>query len=263
MAHPEVLRLDLVARRRAVLGYTFGMALYTLVIVALYPAFEHSSGLNNITKDSPTIAALFGAVGSITSPTGWLNVNLYANLFPLAVLLATIGYGAACLAGQDEDGTLAMVVTLPIPRRRITLEKVAAMILQAALIVVVVTAVMALGRVFHVAVGAAPLWGTSLGVLLLGIDLGLVALCAGALTGNRGTALGVASAVAAASYLISSLAPVVSWISPARFASLFYWSVGNDQLAAGLSPADLAVLVGAGAVLAVVAPLAFERLDLH
>jgi ABC-2 type transport system permease protein len=29
------------------------------------------------------------------------------------VLLLTIGYGAACLAGQDEEGTLALIATLP------------------------------------------------------------------------------------------------------------------------------------------------------
>jgi beta-exotoxin I transport system permease protein len=259
----DVTRLDLVRRRRAVLGYTLGAALYAFVIVALYPAFEHSTGLDNLTKNSPTIAALFGAVGSLTSPAGWLNVNLYANFFPLLVLLATIGYGASSLAGQDEDGTLATVVTLPIRRRRITVEKVLAMGAQAAAIVVVTTAVIALGHFFDITVTAGHLWGTSLGVLLLGIDLGLVALAVGAATGHSGTALGVASVVAAASYLISSLAPVVAWVRPARFASLFYWSVGNNQLSAGLSFGGLAVLVVAGLVLGALAVAAFERLDLH
>lgn len=259
----DVSRLDLVARRRAVLGYTLGTVLYAFVIVALYPAFEHSTSLDNLTKNSPTIAALFGAVGSLTSPAGWLNVNLYANFFPLLVLLATIGYGASCLAGQDEEGTLAMVVTLPIRRRRITLEKALSMAVQAAVIVVFTTAVIALGHFFDIAVSAVNLWGTSIGVLLLGIDLGLVALAVGAATGRRGTAIGVASAIAAASYLISSLAPVVAWIRPARFVSLFFWSVGNNQLTAGLSLGELTVLVVTGVVLGGVAIVAFERLDLH
>jgi ABC-2 type transport system permease protein len=242
---------------------TAGTALYAFVIVALYPSFEHSTGLDNLTKNSPTIAALFGAVGSLTSPAGWLNVNLYANLFPLLVLLATIGYGASCLAGQDEEGTLATVVTLPIRRRRVALEKVVAMGVQAAAIVVVTTAVLALGHFFDVTVSEGHLWGASLGVLLLGIDLGLVALAVGAATGRRGTALGVASGIAAASYLVSSLAPVVEWVRPARFASLFYWSVGNNQLNSGLSPGELAVLVVTGLVLAGLAVVAFDRLDLH
>jgi beta-exotoxin I transport system permease protein len=259
----DVTRLDLVARRRATLGYAIGTALYAFSIVALYPSFEHSSGLDNLTKNSPTIAALFGAVGSLTSPSGWLDVNLYANIFPLLVLLATIGYGAAAIAGQDEEGSLATVVTLPLPRRRIAVEKGLAMAVQAVVIVVVSTAVLALGRFFDLTVGAAHLWGTSLGVVLLGIDLGLLALGVGAATGRRGTALGVASGIAAASYLISSMAPVVGWIRPLRVASLFYWSVGDNQLRTGLSAGDLAVLVVTGLVLAGVAVAAFERLDLH
>ncbi|HVC71287.1 MAG TPA: ABC transporter permease subunit [Acidimicrobiales bacterium] len=259
----DISRLDLGARKRAVLGYTIGTALYALVIVALYPSFEHSTSLDNLTRDSPTMAALFGATGSLTSPAGWLNVNLYANIFPLLILLATIGYGASCLAGQDEEGTLAMTVTLPIPRRRITLEKVLAMAIQATLIVVVGTTVIAFGHFFDIAVSAAHLWGTSLGALLLGIDFGLVALTVGAATGRRGTALGLASAIAAASYLVSSLAPAVAWIRPARFASLFYWSVGDNQLTSGLTAGELVVLLGTAVVLIGLAVSAFKRLDLH
>jgi ABC-2 type transport system permease protein len=263
MMQADVAKLDLRLRRRVTLAYTLGMALYTFVIVAIYPSFEHSTSLDNLTKNSPTMAALFGAVGSLTSPSGWLNVNLYANLFPLVVLLATIGYGASCLAGADEDGTLGVVVTLPIRRWDITVQKVVTLSLQAALIVVVTAAVIAFGQLFDIHVGTASLLGASFGVLLLGIDLGLLALLIGALTGSRGVAIGIAAAVATASYLISSLASVVAWIHPTRIASLFYWSVGNNQLTSGLSLVDVFVLVITGIVLTVLSAAAFARLDLH
>ncbi len=259
----EVFRLDLGMRRRLLVVYALGMSLYALIIVVLYPTFEHSTGLDNLTNNSPTMAALFGATGSITSPAGWLEVNLYANFFPLLVLLATIGYGASALAGQDEDGTLAMVTTLPIRRRRVTVEKSLAMAVQAIVIVSVSTAFIAIGYAFDISVGVTGMLGASIGVLLLGIDLGLVALAVGAATGRRGIALGAASALGAISYLVSSLAPVVHWIRPMRFASLFYWSVGNSQLTTGIGPTEIAVLVGCAIVLGAAAVIAFERLDLH
>ena len=259
----ELLRIDLLARRRTVAGYALGMAVYALVIVAIYPEFEHSTSLNNIPKNSPALAALFGAIGSLTSPSGWLNVNLYANVFPLLVLLVTVGYGASCLAGQDEDGTLGLIATLPIRRRHIVVQKVLAMVGQAAVIVVVVAACVAGGHIFHVTVSPNHLIGASAGVLLLGVDLGLVALAVGAATGSRGMAIGVATAVAGASYLVSSLAPVVNWVHPARFASLFYWSVGNNQLTAGLGVDEVAVLGVVGVVLTGLAMRAFDCLDLH
>ncbi len=102
----------------------------------------------------------------------------------------------------------------------------------------------------------------TLGVLLLGVDFGLLAMAVGAATGNRGVALGIAATVAAASYLVSSMAPVISWLDPAKYVSLFYYAIGNDQLAVGLSFGEFAVLVGVGAALAVAAARIFESHDL-
>ena len=44
----DIARLDLHNRRRATIAYAVGMALYMLVIVALYPSFKHSTELNKL-----------------------------------------------------------------------------------------------------------------------------------------------------------------------------------------------------------------------
>ena len=64
--------LDLHNRRRSTIGYAVGMALYMLVIVALYPAFKHSTGLDKLITDNPTVAAMFGVTGiaDLTSRLG-------------------------------------------------------------------------------------------------------------------------------------------------------------------------------------------------
>ena len=259
----EVARLDLRLRRRATLGYSIGIAAYAFVIVALYPAMRHTTGLDDLTKNNSAMAALFGAVGSITSPVGWLNANLFANFAPLLVLLVTVGYGAACIAGQNEDDTLALVAVLPLTRRRIVAEKVAALMLQAAAVSAVTGLVVLSGRNFELSVSVGHLVGATLGVLLLGVDLGLLALVIGAVTGSRGFALGVTSALAVVSYVVSAMAPVVSWLRPLRPMSIFAWSVGRDQLAVGLSVTSWAVLVGVAIVLTAVAIWSFERLDIR
>ena len=60
----------------------------------------YGSVVNLLGGVNSTVAALFGATGSLTSPTGWLNANIYSNFLPLVVLLLTIGYGASAIAGQ-------------------------------------------------------------------------------------------------------------------------------------------------------------------
>ncbi len=256
-----IARLDLHNRRRSTIAYTVGMALYMLVIVVLYPSFEHSTELNDLTGGDSTLAALFGATGTLTSPAGWVNVNAYANFLPLIMLLLTIGYGAAAIAGQSEDGTLGLLVALPVARRTILAEKIAAMVVQALALTVAVAACVFVGRGFDVDLDAWHVATATLAVLLLGVDFGLVALAVGGATGSRGTAIGIASTVAAVSYLVSSLAPAVDWIKPLRFASPFYWAVGDDQLATGAGLASFAVLGGVAIAAAVAARQCFERLD--
>jgi ABC-2 type transport system permease protein len=56
---------------------------------------------------------------------------------------------------------------------------------------------------------------------------------------------------------------VVSWIRPVRYASLFYWSVGNSQISHGVRPTDYAVLIITGLCALTAAMLAFRRLDIH
>ncbi len=259
----DVAFLDLRTRRRSLIGYSVGMAVYALVIVALYPAFKNDTSLDSFTKNSSTVAALFGASGSLTSPTGWLNANLYANLVPLVVLLLTIGYGASCIAGQNEDGTLGLVATVPFTRRRIATQKFATMSAQAVTVAIVTAICIAAGRAFDLNVTFVNLAGITAGTALLGIDFGLLAMLIGSATGSRGTALGTTSAIAAASYVISSLAPVVHWLEPARFGSLFFYAVGDEQLVHGLDPRNAGVLVGVGLLLLFATLTMFDRLDIR
>ena len=172
------------------------------------------------------------------------------------MLLLTIGYGAACLAGQDEDATLGLLAVLPVRRAVIVAQKAAALAATVAVLVII-------GRSFQLSTTAADVVSVSAAVFLLGLDFGLITMAAGALTGRRGTAVGTGTALATASYLISSLAPVTSWIRPGRYASLFYWSVGNSQISRGVSVGDYAVLAAVGLCALTAAMLAFRRLDIH
>ncbi len=259
----NVTTLDLSIRRRSLFAYAIGTALYTFAIVALYPEFKNTTSLNNLTKGGSAATALFGVTGSLTSPGGWLNANIYENVFPLIMLLLTIGYGAAAIAGQDEDGTLCLLAVLPLRRTALLLQKAAAMAVQAFVLAFAAGIIVIIGRSFDLALNPWHVIGISATTFLMGIDFGIIALAISAVTGRHGVTIGISSALAAASYLLSSLAPVVGWVRPGRYFSLFYWSVGHDQIANGVSVADVAVLafVGAGALCA--AALAFRRLDLH
>jgi len=256
----HVFRLDLRLRRRSTLGYAFGLAAYCLIVVAVYPAFKDTTSLDSLSNS--TVAALFGVSGSLTSPVGWLNGNIYENFFPLIILLLTMGYGASCIAGQQEDGILGLVASLPMTRTSILGQKVTAMSVMGLVLATTGAICVLAGRAFQLSVSPGNVVAISASTWLLGIDLGVITMAIGATTGRRGSALGIGGAIAAAAYLISSLAPAVSCIRPARFVSILYWSVGNDQLAHGVSVLDWGVLVAVGSLVTLLAMRQFRRLDL-
>ena len=259
----DLIRLDLRLRRRMLIGTAVGAAAYLFLVVAVYPTFKHDTAFDELIASNPAAAAAFGITGSITSPEGWLSANMYANFGPLLALMLTIGYGSAAIAGQDRDGLLGLLATLPVPRTRIVAGKALSLLVAALVVPVVSYAVCLTGPHFELTPRWGPLLGVSVAVTLLAFDLGAIALLVGATSGSRGAAMGAAGAVAACAYLISSLSPVVEAVHRVRWLSPFLWAVGDGQLTRGVTVGELGALAGLGVTLVAGTVLAFRRLDIQ
>ncbi|TDW29814.1 ABC transporter permease subunit [Cryobacterium psychrophilum] len=258
----DIARIDLRLRRRSMIWFAVGLAAYAYLIVAMYPLVKSDQSLGSLTADNPTVAALLGVSGSLTSPVGWINGNLYTNFLPLMILLVTIGYGASSLAGQSEAGSLGLIATLPISRRSIVQQKALALALLALPLTLVTLACILIGRFYDLSLPIGAVVGTTFAVWLMCVDFGLAALLIGVLSGSRGLAMGLASAIAAASFLISSLAPIVDAVHSIRWMSLFYWAVGSNQLTDGPTVIAWVVLGAVAALLLVASVLLVDRMDI-
>lgn len=259
----DLTLLDLAERRRSLIFYPLGLSVYALVIVAMFPTFRNDSSLTKLTEGNDKILALFGAPGPLTSPTGWLNGNLYGNFVPLIVLLVTIGFGASSLAGQNERGVLGLVATHPVSRRNLVLARIVSLAVLATPISLATLICVLIGRTFDVTVDYGALIGVSIAVIGLGVLFGTMALAIGALTGTRSTALGITSGIAALSYLISSLAPAITWVHSIRWVSPFWWVTGAGQLATGVGLGDALALAGSIIAFGGLAIVAAQRMDIR
>lgn len=254
-------------RRRALIWWSLGSALYALVIIAAYPAVKDQTQLNDLMKDYPPelIAIFSGGETSldITAVADYLNSQLLSFLLPILLSILAIGFGASTLAGEEEAGTLELLLSYPVRRRDVVVQKAAVLEIQIVVVALATYAVtFGLGRVFSIEVSAMNIAASFLTQLLLALVMGLLAMTIGAATGKRGMAIGVAAAVAAAGYLVNSLAPVVSWIKPFRLVSPFYYATGSNPLTNGFDVTDVVVLAAVAAVLLGAVAWAFERHDL-
>ncbi len=264
------MRLSVFARtardqRRSMVAWAIGLVLLVGMYVGVYPSVKGSgSSFTKLIDQMPkTFRALFTTGGGVdfTTPAGYLNTELLTFMGPMLVLVYAIGAGSA-LAGEEDRGTLDLLLANPIGRARVLLEKFAAL---AAGVAVLMTALWLALLVEGSAAGMdVPLAHAAAAVLhlgLLGVEFGALALLVGALTGRLALARAVPAGVAVAAYLVNGFASIVSWLGPIRASSPFYQYIGRDPLRTGLSPTAVLVSVLSIAVLVGLATASFRRRD--
>ena len=261
----SVLLKTLRDQRRTFLWWSAGLSAVNALIIILYPSVEDVPELDAIMESMPeALARLFmGDVVNLTSPEGYLNSQLFILVLPLLFLVFTIGRGSGAIAGEEERGTLDLLLSLPVRRSQVVLEKFVAM----------VAATMALGFVSWLSMAAAALavgmeidfvrlGEVTLSCTLLGLAFGAMALALGCAKGSRGLCLGVTSALAIAAYFLNALAPIAESLEPAQKLSPFYLYIGADPLTSGLNFVHAGVLTGLTTGFLAIGVVLFGRRDL-
>ncbi|WP_334142305.1 ABC transporter permease subunit [Rhabdothermincola sp.] len=255
-------------RRRGRFWWVLGSVLYCLAIVAAFPAMKGQQDINRILQDyPPELLALFAGgetTFDLASAADYLNSQLFALVAPLLLTILAIGFAAATLAGEEERGTLDLVLSYPVTRASVVLQKALVLVAEVVVLAAVIYLVtFGVGRAFEVDVPLRHVTASSLGQVLLGVLFGLIALAAGAASGSRSLAIAVGGGSAAATYLVGSLAPVVSWLGPFKWISPFFYATGENPLVNGLPLWRVVVLAGTAVVFLGAAVVAFERRDLR
>jgi ABC-2 type transport system permease protein len=252
--------------RRALLWWSFGLIGMAALMTAVYPTVRDNPELNKMVKDYPDALKAFIAFGGeldYVSGAGYLGSELFSFMVPLLLLIAAIGAGARAIAGEEERGTLDLLLANPISRPRLVLEKLGALAVELVILALVLWLALLVGvEATGMHVSASHLAAATGSAALLALAFGAISLLFGAATGHRALALGVAAACAVAAYLVNSLAVLVDFLEPVRKASPFYHYVASDPLRHGLQLGHAAFLVGVAVAAAALAVLFFERRDL-
>lgn len=248
--------------RRGLLGWSIAMVLLVLLETALWPAMPDLGELERFLRSYPEAMRELFSLDEFATGTGFLNAELYSALLPILFLVYGIGHGARAIAGEEERGTLDVLLLTPVSPIRLTLERAAALAASLALIgIVLFAAVLAFSPIFGLGVTAADAASGSVAMVLLGIEFGWLALAIGAATGRRVLALGVTAGLAVGSYLLFVAGALVPDIKPWQPISPFFQALDGGPLGADLPPAyGWMPLVGA-LVLAAALPI-FDRRDI-
>jgi ABC-2 type transport system permease protein len=228
---PEIA-LQTMRDRRALTAALAGyLVLLVGVMTIFWPAVRDSADLQSFVRDLPAgVKALIGDADYATA-AGFLSAELFSLMVPLLMLVAAIGLGARAIAGEEEAGTIDLLLSLPITRRRVLVEKMAA---------------------------------AALDTIVLGLALFVSLVLASVLAGLHLNTAHVAAAVAVAviAYLLHALAPLVDALDGWDVLSPFAWYAGDVVLSEGLTVGHVIAPIAVAVALCAAAVVVLERRDL-
>jgi ABC-2 type transport system permease protein len=256
----DVFRKTIRDQRRALAGWGAGVAVMVLLIAALWPSVRDMFDEQLLAAFPEEMRRLF-AIEQMVTGAGFLNVEIFSILMPALFIAYGIGRGARLVAGEEQDGTLEVVVVSPVTRTRILLDKAAGLAVGIVALGVVLLAAVMLGSfvvdmgipVAHAAVGA-------LAMVLIGVQHGVLALAVGAATGRRGLAIAVAATVAVAGYVLHVMGALVDEVEPWQPLSPFTQAVAEGPISGTVPLSFLWLALAAVVFLAAAVPL-FHRRD--
>ncbi len=257
-----LLRKTLRDQRRSLVGWGVGVALLVLVESALWPTISDMPDWDETLAGYPEGMRELFDVEAMTTGRGFLNAELFTLLLPALFITFAIARGARLVAGEEEAGTLEVLLVTPLSTGRLLWEKALALALAlAGLGVAVALATWVCSLAFGLDISVTQTLAGALALVLLGFEYGALALAVGAATGRRALAIGVATAAAVAAYVLYAAAVFVDWLADWRGWSPFDQALSGGPLGDSV-PWELALTGVAGLVVVLLASPVLARRDI-
>ena len=261
---PAMLGKALGDRRRAVMGYGLGLVALATWLGVLFPIMRDSDEFVEFMDNlPPQMLSAFG-IDSATflSAAGFLTAYLFSLFAPLLILFFVISAATAEILAEERDGLIDMLLSTPVSRTKVFLQKAGGVGLAALVLVAVLTAALVVvNPIFGLSLSVTGLLAAGLSLWLLAMLFGALTLVVGTFTGRSVVAGGVAGALAFLTWFINSFADLYPPLKNFDGASPFTWYQEPSPLLEGMGAGHLWLAITT-AVAVTVATVLFGRRDI-
>ncbi|GAB5494120.1 MAG: ABC transporter permease [Phototrophicaceae bacterium] len=255
----NLFKHELTSRWVSILGWGIGLVLFSAMYIVIYPDMADQMG------DLADLS-VYQAMGiDLTSFAGFI-ASLVVQIMPIILGVNVIMMATATLAGEEENGTLELVVAMPLKRWQIITMKTLALLIAVFFMMLILGAGSALilnsvidSANLSIDVTPMQLFTAILGTYPMVILLFGMSLFFGAFMPTRRSAMVVMFAFYLASYVGNSAAGMVESLDWLASISLFsYVNTSATVFTDGQAVADASLLLGLGAVFFGLAVWAFQ-----
>ena len=239
-------------RRKSILWWTIGAVLITAWVVAVYPVLRDSIDMQAFIEQFPPEMMAIAGIDPATFLTGagYLQAQLYSLIGPILVIGFAVSTAVGVTSREEHDGTLDILLSSPISRTTISLQKVAVVIVATAILVAGLSlTLIAANPIVDLKLSTNGIVAANLGIYLLGLVFAGLAMLIGAFTGKPAVALGGALVLAVLAWFVNAFEALFSWLEIPSVLSPFTWYLHGTPLISGFNSGLMwLILVTAGSL---------------
>ena len=246
-------------KRMLLLWWFIALTAVIGLTMSFFPAFK-GGGLGDAFTNLPAgVQKVVGNSLSFTTVSGYVQQQVFALRAPILLIILSIVVFGGQVAGEEVKGVTETHLSLPISRTKLLLSKLIAGM--------IITFVASMGIVLGIELALffigdsysfAKIFQSVCGAWLVGLCFGVLSYAVGAASGRKAPSIGMPSALAFLTYLVSSMAASVSWLEPLNKFTPFYYY--NDGLITFAHAVGLGVVC---LVLATIGTVAFNHRDIR
>ena len=241
----RLLLQELRFRINGIIGWGIGLSLFPVIYIGMYPSFAEEMASFQDLMD----LAIYQAMGITMGSFEGFIASTVTNLVPVILCIYAVINGTGTLAGEEDDGRLELIVSLPIPRWQIVAVKAVALgiSLFSILLIVATGAALTMEAIalpIETNVTTMDVFGSVMAAWPLAMAVGMISFFLGAFSPNRRIASTIATVVVLASYLGSNLSGMVSSLEKIENIFLFhYYEATAEALEVGQQTGNLIALL--------------------
>lgn len=256
----NLFKHELLSRRNAIIGWGIGLFLFGSMYITIYPQMA-----DQLAQFSLTDIPLYQAMGVEMNSFEGFVASSVIQFVPILLGVYAIICGTGTLAGEEDSGTLELILASPLKRWQIVSMKSLAVAIALLLILLIV----GLGDMFIMdsmsietdVTGIDMFWAVMSSWPIV-LAFFTIALFFGTVTPNRRIASLVANLILVAGYFGENIGGLVESLEFIRPYSLFsYFDSTSSLFTDGVNNNDMALLVSVAVIFLGLALFGFQRRD--
>lgn len=244
----------------------FGFAAMMILILQLSPALNGLQLVDLFAQLPPWMMAAAGVtdVNVLASIEGLIAVGVFGKLALLFAAYPVI-MGLRVTTEEEADGTMDIMLSLPLPRWRVIFEKFLAYVLNIIALMLLTLGGLYIGQYgVSLEIDINQLMIVTAGVIPVMIFLLALTTFTGALISRRQQVITIVTVYIIFSFAIQSLGPLVDaqWMNAIEAFALFTYYNVESTLLNGISQSHMALMLGMTVILVAASFVNFERRDI-